>query len=82
MAWAPNNKKLAVATSDRSILLFNDLGEKKDKFNTKPAVPEAGKKSYSITCKLKTKYLLTSCMELLPTNIYFQAYHLEKNLIF
>jgi hypothetical protein len=36
IAWAPNNLKLAVCTSDRIIHLFDEMGEKKDKFSTKP----------------------------------------------
>lgn len=37
MAWAPCNSKLAVCTVDRVIWLFDELGEKRDKFATKPA---------------------------------------------
>ncbi|CAH1372030.1 unnamed protein product [Tenebrio molitor] len=48
LCWSPNNQKLAVATSDRQILLFDEKGEKRDRFSTKPADPEAGKKSYVI----------------------------------
>jgi intraflagellar transport protein 172 len=36
IAWAPNNVKLAVCTSDRVIHLFDEMAEKKDKFSTKP----------------------------------------------
>nr|XP_023018691.1 intraflagellar transport protein 172 homolog [Leptinotarsa decemlineata] len=49
ICWSPNNKKLAVATCDRQVLLFDDQGEKKDRFSTKPFDPEAGKRSYVIT---------------------------------
>ncbi|XP_060519882.1 intraflagellar transport protein 172 homolog [Cylas formicarius] len=49
LSWSPNNQKLAIATCDRQILLFDDNGEKRDKFSTKPYDPEAGKKSYVIT---------------------------------
>ena len=37
MAWASNNSKLAVCTVDRVVLLFDEQGEKRDKFATKPA---------------------------------------------
>jgi len=37
LAWSPNNAKLAVATADRVILLFDESGERRDKFSTKPA---------------------------------------------
>ena len=37
MTWSPNNQKLAVVTMDRVVLLFDELGEKRDKFATKPA---------------------------------------------
>ncbi|KAI4469980.1 hypothetical protein MML48_1g10818 [Holotrichia oblita] len=48
LAWSPNNYKLAAATSERQIFLFDDNGEKRDHFSTKPADSEAGKKSYII----------------------------------
>ena len=39
LAWAPNNTKFAVCTVDRVIVLYDDQGEKRDKFATKPADP-------------------------------------------
>lgn len=48
MAWSPNNLKLAVATIDRQIYMYDDSGEKRDRFATKPAEAESGKKSYVI----------------------------------
>ena len=39
IAWAPNNKKFAVCTVDRVVQLYDDQGEKRDKFSTKPADP-------------------------------------------
>lgn len=48
MAWSPNNAKFAVATPDRVVLLFNEAGERKDKFTTKPSDPAASKTSYAI----------------------------------
>jgi len=37
LAWSPNGKKLAVSTADRVVHLFDEHGEKKDKFPTKPS---------------------------------------------
>ena len=37
MAWAPNSAKLAVCTVDRVVQMFDENGEKRDKFATKPA---------------------------------------------
>ncbi|XP_071746269.1 intraflagellar transport protein 172 homolog [Lepeophtheirus salmonis] len=48
LTWSPNNLKLAVCTADRVILLFDETGEKRDKFSTKPADPKYGKRSYSV----------------------------------
>lgn len=48
LVWSPNNAKLAVATPDRVVLLFDEHGERKDKFTTKPSDPAAGKASYVI----------------------------------
>ncbi len=48
MGWSPNNLKLAVVTADRVVQLFDESGEKRDKFSTKPADPKYGKKSYIV----------------------------------
>ncbi|XP_050351662.1 intraflagellar transport protein 172 homolog [Nymphalis io] len=49
ISWSPNNVKLAVATAERLVLLFDRDGVRRDKFSTKPSDPSAGKKSYVIT---------------------------------
>ncbi|VDD80059.1 unnamed protein product [Mesocestoides corti] len=48
IVWSPNNKRMAVATSDRIIVLFDEDGERKERFLTKPADPKS-KKAYVIT---------------------------------
>ncbi|XP_064625451.1 intraflagellar transport protein 172 homolog [Lineus longissimus] len=48
MAWSANNGKLAVCTADRVVLLYDEHGEKRDKFSTKPADAKYGKKSYTV----------------------------------
>lgn len=40
MAWAPNNAKFAVCSVDRVVLLYDEQGERRDKFSTKPADPK------------------------------------------
>ncbi|TPX36361.1 hypothetical protein SmJEL517_g01621 [Synchytrium microbalum] len=47
MAWSPNNERLAICGADRIIQLFDDKGERKDRFATKPADPKTAK-SYQI----------------------------------
>jgi intraflagellar transport protein 172 len=47
IAFSPNGKRLAVVTTDRTILLFDEEGEKRDKFPTKPA-DKAGPKTFLI----------------------------------
>lgn len=37
VAWSLNGQKVAVATYDKVITLYDELGEKKDRFSTKPA---------------------------------------------
>lgn len=37
--WSANNMRLAVAQADRKIALYDENGEKKDSFSTKPAKP-------------------------------------------
>lgn len=46
LAWSQNSKRYAVATADRVIHLYNENGEKKDKFTTRPA--EKDNKSYIV----------------------------------
>eukprot|EP00898_Chlorokybus_atmophyticus_P006921 jgi/Chlat1/722/Chrsp104S01301 len=36
LAWSPTNHRLAVATGERVVHLFDDAGERRDKFATKP----------------------------------------------
>jgi len=48
LTWSPNNKRLAAATSDRVVHLFDELGERKDKFSTKPGDAK-GAKNYMVT---------------------------------
>ncbi|XP_077566022.1 intraflagellar transport protein 172 homolog [Stigmatopora nigra] len=48
MTWAPNNGKLAVCTVDRVVLLYDDQGERRDKFSTKPIDSKYGKQSYAV----------------------------------
>ncbi|XP_076441140.1 intraflagellar transport protein 172 homolog [Babylonia areolata] len=48
LAFSANNQKLAVCTSDRVVLLFDEQGEKRDKFSLKPADSKYGKKSYTV----------------------------------
>ncbi|VDK75197.1 unnamed protein product, partial [Onchocerca ochengi] len=48
MDWSPNGKKLAIANADRVILLFDENGNRRDKFATKPIDTKYGKKSYQV----------------------------------
>nr|XP_046228660.1 intraflagellar transport protein 172 homolog isoform X2 [Scatophagus argus] len=48
MAWAPNNTKFAVCTVDRVVLLYDEQGEMRDKFSTKPIESKYGKDSYVV----------------------------------
>ena len=48
MAWSPNNNKMAAVSVDRVVMLFDEHGEKRDKFATKPGDARTGKKGYEI----------------------------------
>lgn len=66
IAWSPNNLKLAVASTDRSIYLFDDKGAKKDRFSTKPVDSKVAYESpnafqsffirYGMTCTYYKKF--------------------------
>jgi len=49
MCWSNNNRRLAVADSERSIHLFDETGEKRERFPTKSAEGKKGSKLYTIT---------------------------------
>ena len=42
VAWSPSSEKLAVCTVDNVVLLFDEHGEQRDKFSTKPADSNVG----------------------------------------
>ncbi|KXS17578.1 hypothetical protein M427DRAFT_121993 [Gonapodya prolifera JEL478] len=42
LAWSPNGQKLAVCGQDRIVQIFDETGERKDRFATKPADPKTG----------------------------------------
>ncbi|KAM7325166.1 hypothetical protein ACRRTK_015419 [Alexandromys fortis] len=48
MAWSQNNAKFAVCTVDQVVLLYDEHGERRDKFSTKPADMKYGRKSYVV----------------------------------
>jgi len=50
MCWSPNGRRLAVVTMDRVVHLYDENGERKDKFSTKPGNPDAvkGKGGYIV----------------------------------
>ncbi|XP_042302841.1 LOW QUALITY PROTEIN: intraflagellar transport protein 172 homolog [Sceloporus undulatus] len=48
LAWAPNNARFAVCTVERVVLLYDEHGERRDKFSTKPIDPKFGRKSYTV----------------------------------
>ncbi|CAJ0583461.1 unnamed protein product, partial [Mesorhabditis spiculigera] len=48
IAATPNGSKVAVATSDRAIVLFDEKGEQRERFATKAIDAKFGKKSYAI----------------------------------
>jgi len=55
LAFAPNNSRLAVVTVDRVVLLFDENGEQKDKFATKPAG------TYCTFNSIESSYLFADC---------------------
>ena len=46
ICWSENHHKMAVVTTDRVVHLFNENGERKDKFSTKPS--DKGPKNYIV----------------------------------
>lgn len=48
LSWSHNQQRLAIATTDRTIYLYDENGEKRDKFTTKPVDQTSGKESYTI----------------------------------
>ncbi|XP_075811722.1 intraflagellar transport protein 172 homolog [Microtus pennsylvanicus] len=48
MASSQNNAKFAVCTVDRVVLLYDEHGERRDKFSTKPADMKDNRKNYMV----------------------------------
>ncbi|KRY41446.1 Intraflagellar transport protein -like protein [Trichinella spiralis] len=48
IAWSPNGHRLAVGTAENSVILFDESGERKDKFNAKSADAKANRGSYLV----------------------------------
>ncbi|CDW58516.1 Intraflagellar transport 172 homolog [Trichuris trichiura] len=48
IAWSPDSSRLAVCNSDNVILLYDESGEKRDKFNTKSIDSKGEKVSYAV----------------------------------
>ncbi|KAI8848693.1 hypothetical protein BC829DRAFT_443633 [Chytridium lagenaria] len=46
LAWSSNNQKLAIVGVDRVISLYDETGERKDRFSTKPGDPKSTKPYY------------------------------------
>eukprot|EP01038_Epipyxis_sp_PR26KG_P006699 gene6699-9188_t len=46
ICWAPNGKRLAICTTERVVIMFDENGVKQDKFSTKPA--DKGPKNYIV----------------------------------
>jgi len=40
LAWSPNNQKMAICTYDRVVSLYDEQGERRDKFATKASDPK------------------------------------------
>ncbi|KAM6123262.1 intraflagellar transport protein 172 homolog [Pterocles gutturalis] len=48
LAWAASSARFAVCTAARVVLLYDEQGERRDKFSTKPADPAHGRRSYAV----------------------------------
>ncbi|XP_071273312.1 intraflagellar transport protein 172 homolog isoform X1 [Agelaius tricolor] len=48
MAWSASSARFAVCTAERVVLLYDEQGERRDKFSTKPADAKYGRKSYVV----------------------------------
>ena len=46
LCWAPNGKKMAMCSTDRVVVMFDDEGNRRDRFATKPA--DKGPKNYVV----------------------------------
>lgn len=71
LCWSTNGKKLAVCTADRVVLLFDEDGNRKDKFSTKPIDRVSCLPSFF---RYKTDYIPSGAQKLhCPSNGIFSA---------
>lgn len=62
LAWAPNNAKVAVCTPDRVVLLYDEQGERRDKFSTKPVDSKVRQKHLSALRSSSAPHPSSSCL--------------------
>ena len=48
MCWSPNSKRLAVVDHTRAVILYDEAGEKRDRFSLKPADTKSNSKSFVV----------------------------------
>ncbi|CAH8607286.1 unnamed protein product [Heterobilharzia americana] len=48
IAWSPNNKKLAICTSDRLVIVFDENGERRARFSTKTVNSKTSGKYFQV----------------------------------
>ncbi|NWW87428.1 IF172 protein, partial [Rhynochetos jubatus] len=48
LAWSGSSARFAVCTAERVVLLYDEHGERRDKFSTKPADAKYGRRSYVV----------------------------------
>lgn len=63
LCWAPNNMRLAAVTTDRIVHLFDENGERRDKFSTKPADSKVHSRSPCaiLTCGSSSHHFASGC---------------------
>nr|CAH8871752.1 unnamed protein product [Trichobilharzia regenti] len=48
IAWSPNNRKLAICTSDRLVIIFDENGERRARFSTKTVDSKTNGRSFQV----------------------------------
>ncbi|KAJ3078603.1 hypothetical protein HK102_004371 [Quaeritorhiza haematococci] len=62
IAWSPNGQKIALVGSDRVVQIFDETGERRDRFSTKPGDPQKVRLGNLKTNKAATLYQTESCV--------------------
>lgn len=82
MAWALNNSRFAVCTVDRVVLLYDEQGERRDKFSTKPLDPKVRAESWRTTSEPSWENVASWKCDFIFFTVWETKLHCQRHGVF